>query len=250
MPVTNGIIKPLKRGGSKSDPAQVAYWFGSACNAAQLTSVTVPILDRVYVHRRVADAFRRVFASIEAAGLSELVDKADYGGTYVCRTVRGSTAKSPHSWGIAIDLNVHHLQVTGEDRRTQATNFRCGPGQVAESLSQLAPHFEAYGFSWGGRWSSYLDPMHFEATELTVRHLEGGLSDAERECLERARRSRNKAPARPDLTTTVNGATADLGLWRSPEGITYGPVRRVAEALGATVEYDATTNTVAIRRGE
>lgn len=184
MPVSKGVIKPLPR-------AQVPDWFGPRCYAASLTSIEVPILGRAYVHRRVAAAFARALQSVEEAGLGHLVDRDDYGGTYNCRNVVGSSSPSPHSWGIAMDLNVHHLaRADGSEYRSASrTNYHCGPSEVPPSLRALAPHFEAQGFSWGGKWSeAYLDPMHFEATELTVKVLEGGaLSPAEKQALEAAR---------------------------------------------------------------
>ncbi len=169
----NGYPRPLRRSG-RVDAGHVRYWFGRPCDASNLVAHRVPVLGRVYVHRRVAEAFEAVFSEIADAGLDDLIDRGDYGGTYCCRRVRGGRSFSPHSWGIAIDLNVHHLQGPGGEYRAGRTNWRCRPEQIPDSLRRLAPFFRRWGFSWGGDWKSFKDPMHFEATELTVKLLEGG----------------------------------------------------------------------------
>jgi len=172
MPIRNGLIKPLKRN------AQMISWFGPPCRTSNLTSVKTAVFSRMYVHRRVAEAFQAVMAAIVEGGDADLIDRGDYGGTYCCRTVRGSTAKSPHSWAVAADLNVHHFQGSdGGEVKLGRNNFHCKRSEIALSLELLAPYFNAWGFSWGGHWNTaYIDPMHYEATELTVKVLEGGLS--------------------------------------------------------------------------
>lgn len=182
MPIdSNGIIKPLSRSAAKIDTREgVGYWFGRACDGGNLTTVSVPIIGRAYVHKRIAEAFVGVFRDIEAAGDAGLVDLDDYGGTYNCRNVRGSTVKSPHAWGIAMDLNVHAFRAAdgSEYRSSSATNFHCRRDQIAPSLLALAAYFTHWGFSWGGNWNAaYIDPMHFEATEQTIFVLDAGGPD-------------------------------------------------------------------------
>ena len=96
------VIKPLPR-------SQVPAWFGRAADGSNLTSHAVSILGRIYVHRRIAAAFAAILETIAERGDASLIDRADYGGTYSDRTVRDSTAPSPHAWAIAMDLNVHHF---------------------------------------------------------------------------------------------------------------------------------------------
>ncbi len=176
-PIRDGVIKPLAR-------RRLPEYFGAACDRSKLVSVRVPILGKVAFHRRVAPALVAVMKVIEAAGLGHLIDRADFGGTYCCRRTRGSASYSPHSWGIAIDLNVHHLLIGGAEVRSSRWNFHCKPSEIAPSLRQLAPYFNAWGFSWGGHWNvKYLDPMHFEATELTVQKLADGQVGEERPLL-------------------------------------------------------------------
>lgn len=182
MPIRNGVIKPLPR-------SQVPSWFGRHCDAANMSSASVPILGRAYVHNRIAEALRGVLAAVSDAGKANLIDRGDYGGTYNCRRVRGGSSYSPHAWAIAIDLNVHHFAGGhGGDEKRGRTNYRCAANEIAPSLTTLAHYFNAWGFSWGGHWSSFKDPMHYEATELTVRLMESGLSADEEMALNNARR--------------------------------------------------------------
>jgi len=177
MPIRNGVIKPLDRSGAV-DRTHMAYWFQRRCDANNLTTVAVPIIGRMYVHKRVAEAFVLVMESIERAGLGHLIDLADYrasGGTYNCRKTRGSSVWSPHAWGTAVDINVKHkARRDGTEYVSSGINFKCAAWEVAPSLKALAPHFNNWGFAWGGHFNCYLDPMHFEATELTVAKLEQG----------------------------------------------------------------------------
>lgn len=163
-----GYPRPLTRNGPMSDV------FGPPCDTSDMSTHVVPIIGKVYFHDRVAKALAGVMQDIAAAGLASLVDMDDFGGTYCCRTVRGSTARSPHSWGVAIDLNVTHKLRNGSEVSGGDTNFHCKRSEIAQSLRKLAPFFRRWGFSWGGDWNdAYLDPMHFEATELTVALSEG-----------------------------------------------------------------------------
>jgi hypothetical protein len=162
-----GLPQPLLR-------AQVPDYFGAHCKTGNFRKITVPILGAIYVHKRIAQGFANVFADIERAGKGDLIDMANYGGTYNCRQVRSGGAWSPHAWAIGMDLNVNHHGKNGRDVKLAATNYLCKRDAIAPSLAELAPFFYRWGFSWGGIWTSTCDPMHFEATELTVQLLEGG----------------------------------------------------------------------------
>jgi len=72
-------------------------------------------------------------------------------GTYNCRAVAGSAARSAHGWGIAIDLN-----------SAKAEYWRWSPSGWHNSIpEEIVRVFERHGFIWGGRWRHY-DTMHFE----------------------------------------------------------------------------------------
>jgi hypothetical protein len=72
-------------------------------------------------------------------------------GTYNCRTVAGSSVRSMHAYGAAIDINV-----------TYADYWRWSKGANAPTWKNRIPTeivrtFEQHGFIWGGYW--YHAPM-------------------------------------------------------------------------------------------
>ena len=86
------------------------------------------------------------------------------GGTFFWRDIAGTNRLSPHSWGIAIDLNPKHgpywrgKKAVGSEVEKLRNNF---PLEVIEL-------FENHGFIWGGKWSHF-DLMHFEYRPEMVR---------------------------------------------------------------------------------
>lgn len=129
--------------------------------ADNIETVTVPQLrgmptyggtfaGRVQWHRRAVDQLLGFWQSVEDAGLLSLA--RHWGGSFVPRRVRGSTSLSPHSWGIAFDLNADW------NPYNQAPAAHGRPGSVVD----LVPIAEAWGFAWGGWFTKHPDGMHFE----------------------------------------------------------------------------------------
>ncbi len=98
---------------------------------------------------------RAVSAEIDA--LPPDIKHAAYpiAGTYNCRAVADTGQPSPHSYGIAIDLNTalsdywywrpHNSPIAYRNRMPQ----------------EIVAIFEKHGFIWGGKWFHF-DTMHFE----------------------------------------------------------------------------------------
>lgn len=78
----------------------------------------------------------------------------DPAGTWKWRNIAGTERLSPHSFGIAIDINTVH-----------ADYWQWTPDGVYTYHNQIPMEivkvFEKYGFIWGGKWYHY-DTMHFE----------------------------------------------------------------------------------------
>jgi hypothetical protein len=78
-------------------------------------------------------------------------------GTYLCRTIAGTSQRSAHSYGIAIDISVKYSHYWRWSKG--------GPhGPIVyrnEIPAEIVKIFEKHGFIWGGRWYHY-DTMHFE----------------------------------------------------------------------------------------
>uniref|UniRef100_A0A6M3IHG7 Putative peptidase n=1 Tax=viral metagenome TaxID=1070528 RepID=A0A6M3IHG7_9ZZZZ len=90
-------------------------------------------VSRFRCHKDLQKKFHSIFKTINP----NLI--VNFGGCYNYRTKRGNAGElSTHSWGIAIDLNVHLPM----------------PDEVVNA-------FKSEGFEWGGDWSKP-DSMHFQ----------------------------------------------------------------------------------------
>jgi D-alanyl-D-alanine carboxypeptidase len=107
---------------------------------------SVPILGAVSCHRRFIPPLRRALGVLERRGLSRLVDSGDYAGCYAPRRIPSSGSLSLHAWGLAIDLNASANP----------------PLKASRQDPRLVRAMEREGFTWGGRWPTAPDPMHFE----------------------------------------------------------------------------------------
>jgi hypothetical protein len=107
---------------------------------------SVPILGAVTCNRRLFAPLRRALRTLERRGLSSVVDRADYAGCFAPRRIPSSGSLSLHAWGLAIDINA-------------AANPRLGDSRQDRRLVRA---MEDAGFTWGGRWPTVPDPMHFE----------------------------------------------------------------------------------------
>lgn len=78
------------------------------------------------------------------------------GGTFNWRTVSGSTRRSLHSFGIALDINPQYADYWDwtKDKNGNFTYHNQVPMEIVLI-------FEKYGFIWGGKWLHH-DTMHFE----------------------------------------------------------------------------------------
>jgi len=98
---------------------------------------------------------RAVAAELDA--LPAAIRRAAYpsAGTYNCRAVADTGEPSPHSYGIAIDLNLAF---------SDYWFWRPHTGKIAyrnRMPKEIVAIFEKHGFIWGGKWYHY-DTMHFE----------------------------------------------------------------------------------------
>lgn len=100
---------------------------------------------RVTVRDEIADLVEILLESIERDGYRFTPVQC---GAYNCRAIRGTSTPSNHSWGLAIDLD----WLKNPDGFPMRTTF---PAWLVARMS-------AYGFYWGGDYSSRPDTMHFE----------------------------------------------------------------------------------------
>lgn len=135
-----------------------------------LTSLTLPYpmrlswdlqttVRKLTCHRAVAESLGVCLSGILAHyGSLESVRAAGmdlYGGCYNFRPMRGGHHLSMHSYGIAIDLD--------PERNPLAVKWKEGRGMMPMAVVKI---FETAGWTWGGRWSSRPDCMHFQAASV------------------------------------------------------------------------------------
>jgi hypothetical protein len=113
-----------------------------------------PASGQVWLHRKVAEQTRALFAAWEQEGLVPLL--LTWAGSFAPRFVRGSaTTLSNHAWGTAFDVNAAWNPLGA----LPALRGRTG------SLRELVPTAHRFGFYWGGHFSR-ADGMHFEVARI------------------------------------------------------------------------------------
>jgi hypothetical protein len=157
-PYPTGPIVPVTDPAHDPGRARLDALFRATYGTLDL--VHVPLLGQeVRVHRRAADALRRVAGRLEAAVAHDPSLRPFLTGvtTFNARAIAGTTRPSPHSWGIALDLSPQRSHYWRWDVEKE--------GGLPRWRNRI-PHpivtaFEQGGFIWGGRWYHY-DTMHFE----------------------------------------------------------------------------------------
>jgi hypothetical protein len=145
--------------GYACDPIPRKYGYGSAPyyevygqTASDVTPQLTPINffdHNVKVHEKVKPAFQCVIIDLQKC--KEFQDYEIYhASTYNWRLIGGSTERSMHSWGIAIDINPKENPL--------------GSTLVTDLPQCVVDTFKRYGFDWGGDWGPEYnyDAMHFE----------------------------------------------------------------------------------------
>ena len=106
----------------------------------------VPILGTVTCHRALIPHLRAALGELARRGLSGLVNPGDFAGCYAPRRIQPRGQLSLHAWGLAVDLNASRNPFRGSSHQDR----------------RLVRTMEKHGFTWGGRWPTRPDPMHFE----------------------------------------------------------------------------------------
>lgn len=136
--------------------------------AADVVDAFRALLDRGFVIARVAPA-------TETGGDDLALMQANITSAFNCRPVTGGRGYSPHSYGVAIDINPlwnpyvkrgRVLPPEGaafvDDRERTAR-----PGMLVSGGDAVAV-FESRGWTWGGRWRSMKDWQHVEKKGVVV----------------------------------------------------------------------------------
>lgn len=150
---------------------------------------------------------------------------------------------SYHNYGLAVDFAL--LLPNGSS--VSWDMFRDGNNNLIADWQEVVQEAKALGFEWGGEWASFKDYPHFQMTfGLTLTQLRVGIkpSKAAMEAIYSKITPKEEQDLNSDVMAVikVNGIKVADGVLE--KGITYVPVRVIAEALGARVGYDSATRTV------
>lgn len=151
---------------------------------------------------------------------------------------------SYHNYGLAIDFAL----LLPDGKTVSWDTSRDGNNDKMADWQQVAQEAKKLGFAWGGDWTSFKDYSHLEMTfGLTTEQLRAGRQPTVQQVKD-ALALINGTTGGTDqaITVTLNGVKITSGILEN--GITYAPVRAVAEALGAQVTYDAASRTVNLVR--
>jgi hypothetical protein len=129
-------VHPIDGTQLELDPAWVS---------SNIVVVTLPVLGRTQCNRQIVPMVEGALQELADAGLTGLVDPAQFGGCYNPRLIGPGLGLSRHTWGIALDVNV-------------AANPLGAPGRQDPRLVEI---MRRWGLAWGGDWLRP-DPMHFE----------------------------------------------------------------------------------------
>ena len=126
---------------------------------------------KLYVHRLVEPYLREALARCESIGVVDYIQRM---GCFNFRPQRHDWSRplSYHAFGAALDIN------PPDNRswyRTKYLKKKRRRGPVPEPFTkdwydywpyglpeEFVMAFESVGWSWGGRWKRYIDPMHFQ----------------------------------------------------------------------------------------
>ncbi|HRK24637.1 MAG TPA: M15 family metallopeptidase [Beijerinckiaceae bacterium] len=135
------IYGDCSRGGVRKSLVRVPWLPKSGGGTVEITSIN-----------GVADRLRAVSEDLDRLPLEIRKFAFPSAGTFNCRTVKDTGARSMHAWGAAIDLNT---------RYSDYWLWSKGKGYRNRIPFEIVAVFERHGFIWGGKWGHY-DTMHFE----------------------------------------------------------------------------------------
>lgn len=105
------------------------------------------IPKKIYCNKLMVEPLTEAFNNLILRGFAD--ELKTYDGCFNVRKMRGVSAQSLHSWGIAIDFNA------AWNRLGAKPTFTAG----------LVKCFTDAGFDWGGNWTR-LDGMHFQLSRI------------------------------------------------------------------------------------
>lgn len=152
---------------------------------------------------------------------------------------------SYHNYGLAVDFAL--LLPSGSSVSWDMK--RDGDNDCTPDWLEVVKQAKDLGFEWGGDWTTFKDYPHFQLSfGLTLNALRAGEKPAAAAVAALYERIKPKEEpiVKSETIATVNVNGVKIAEGKLENGVTYVPVRAVAEALGALVSYSPATKTVDI----
>ncbi|OBZ19056.1 hypothetical protein A8L34_05835 [Bacillus sp. FJAT-27264] len=153
---------------------------------------------------------------------------------------------SYHNYGLAVDFAL----LLPDGKGISWDMKRDGNGNKIADWQEVVQEAKKLGFEWGGDWTSFKDYSHLQiAYGLSIDQLWAGLRPSAEQVKAALNVINGGDNVNKDVKVSIvlNGNKLTDGVLDT--GITYVPVRALAEALGAKVTYDAASKTVNIISG-
>ncbi|MFF2909764.1 M15 family metallopeptidase [Paenibacillus sp. NPDC057934] len=153
---------------------------------------------------------------------------------------------SYHNYGLAVDFAL----LLPDGKGISWDMKRDGNGNKIADWQEVVQEAKQLGFEWGGDWTSFKDYSHLQiAYGLSIDQLRAGLRPSAEQIKAALNVINGGDNVNQDVKVSIvlNGNKLTDGVLDT--GVTYVPVRALAEALGAKVTYDAASKTVNIVTG-
>ncbi|WP_042195865.1 M15 family metallopeptidase [Paenibacillus camerounensis] len=150
-----------------------------------------------------------------------------------------------HNYGLAVDFALLLPDGSSASWDMKRDGDRDGTADWQEVVQQA----KALGFEWGGDWSSFKDYPHFQMSfGLTIADLLAGVQPAPSavDAVYKLITTEEEHGVKNTVSAIVNVNGCKIAEGYIKAGVTYVPVRAIAEALEARVSYNAATRTVEI----
>lgn len=182
------------------------------CQGGNIVTIARADGVRLPVHREIKVLVALLCDETERRGYN-LVPGWCWG--YACRSIRGSSSPSNHSWGLAVDLNAPKNPMSSR--------------LITDMPGWMPNLWNRFGFRWGGDYSGRKDAMHYEFV--------GTPSDA-RKYTEMAIREFGDAPTTGEEDELTSDEKAKLAacyeaLFTKRDGKTYEHLNIIEKKLDA-----------------
>lgn len=162
----------------------------------------------------------------------------------IVTNARGGT--SYHNYGLAFDFAL----LLPDGNYISWDMNRDGDKDKLADWQEIVQEAKLLGLEWGGDWKSFRDFSHLQMSfGLTTDQLRAGKRPTTaqvNEALKKIAGEDDQVNKDVKVTITLNGKKITEGILDT--GVTYVPVRALAEALGAKVTYDAASKTVNVEK--